>query len=66
MERKRIIQEMRTMFGTGVITRKNLAKYFGTTEKTVERYLAGLEAVDGKYYFIQDVADSLLERMEMK
>lgn len=47
--------------GSGFITRRQLADYFGVSEpRVVDKYLEGLEKVSGKYYFVQDVSASIL------
>ena len=48
--------------GSGFITRKQLADYFGVAEpRVIDRYLEGLERVSDKYYFIGDVSDNILK-----
>ena len=47
--------------GSGFITRKQLADYFGVSEpRAIDKYLQGLERVSDKYYFIADVSDNIL------
>lgn len=47
--------------GSGFITRKQLADYFGRSEpRAIDKYLEGLERVSGKYFFISDVSESIL------
>lgn len=58
-----IVKDMRGLTGSGFITRIELAKYMGTNSpKSVDRYLTELERIDNKYYFIPDVAESILSR----
>jgi hypothetical protein len=41
-------------------TRADLMKAFGASDRrTVNRYLDGLEAIDGKHYLISDIAKRL-------
>lgn len=48
--------------GSGFITRKGVADYFGVVEpRAIDKYLDGLERVSGKYYFIIDVAERILK-----
>lgn len=48
--------------GSGFITRKQLADYFGVAEpRVIDKYLEGLERVSAKYYFIGDVSDNILK-----
>ena len=49
----------------GFITASKFARFMGRTNisKCKEEYLSGLERVDGKYYFIPDVAKVLLSRV---
>ena len=47
--------------GSGFITRKQLADYFGVSEpRAIDKYLDGLEKVSNKYYFISDVSEKIL------
>ena len=47
--------------GSGFITRKQLADYFGVAEpRAIDKYLQGLERVSDKYYFIADVSENIL------
>lgn len=48
--------------GSGFITRKQLADYFGVSEpRAIDKYLEGLEKVSSKYYFIADVSENILK-----
>lgn len=48
--------------GSGFITRKKLADYFGVAEpRVIDIYLDGLERVSGKYYFIDDVSENIMK-----
>lgn len=63
MERKDLIKSMKAEAGAGFITRQGLSRFMGVKDpRNVDKYLAGLERVSGKYYFIPDVADSLIAK----
>ena len=48
--------------GSGFITRKQLADYFGVSEpRAIDKYLQGLERISQKYYFISDVSESIMK-----
>lgn len=48
--------------GSGFITRKGVADYFGVSEpRVIDKYLQGLERVSEKYYFISDVSESIMK-----
>lgn len=48
--------------GSGFITRKGVADYFGVSEpRAIDKYLEGLERVSEKYYFISDVSENILK-----
>jgi len=60
MTKKDLVADMRQYAGGAFITRKLLANYMGIKDPhNVDRYLYGLECVNGKYYFIRDVVESL-------
>lgn len=48
--------------GGDFITQKQLADCMGVSRDTARRKLHELDAIDGKYYFIPEVADALLKR----
>lgn len=52
--------------GAGMITKSQLLRYMGRSihSRSSKTYLEGLEAVDGKYYFISDVAKRLYMRQQ--
>ena len=63
MKKTELINDLKQYTGGGVITRKQLAGYMSKKDPHgVDRYLFGLQRIDGKYYFIPDVADSLIGR----
>ena len=54
---------METYTGGGFITRAGLARFIGVKDaKHIDKYLTNLQRLGGKYYFIPDVAESLMER----
>lgn len=52
--------------GQAFITASQLAAALGRSDQAKVRnaYLKGLEAVDGKYYLVRDVADVLKQRCQ--
>lgn len=61
MNRNELIKDIKNFTGSGLVTRKQLSDYCGKKDPHgVDRYLSGLAAVEGKYYFIPDVCDVLL------
>ena len=65
MKLKDIKRELASAAGdAGMITKTQLLRYMGRSihSKSAGRFLDGLEAVDGKYYFITDVAKVLYAR----
>ena len=49
--------------GSPFITQTSFAHFLGVSRGTAKKYLDGLDAIDGKYYFIPDVADRLMSRV---
>lgn len=49
--------------GQAFITATQMAKLLGVTDtyKVKKKYLSGLEAINGKLYFIPEVAEKLME-----
>lgn len=63
MDKQSLIRDMRSYCNSGFITRQKLAEYMGLKNpRHVDKYLNELERVNGKYYFIPDVATRLKER----
>ena len=63
MNKKDVIAEMKKETkGAIFITQAVLAKCMNMQSRRAKRYLVGLESVDGKYYFIPDVAEALKKR----
>ena len=65
MIRSEIASELRRVTdGQAFITSTQLARAFGCAkaDKVKEKYLKNLEAIDGKYYLIKEVADVLFCR----
>ena len=48
--------------GAIFITQADLARCMNMQSRRAKRYLQDLESVDGKYYFIPDVAEVLKKR----
>lgn len=63
MKRADLIADMKKFVGGGgFITRKLTAEYLGLKDPhSVDRHLNGLERVNGKYFFIPDVVDELID-----
>lgn len=63
MDKQALIKDMKATFGSAFITRNGLSQYMGIKNpQNVDQYLYGLERVNGKYYFIPDVAQVLKAR----
>ena len=63
MDKQSLIRDMKSAFGSAFITRQQLSQYMGIKNpKNVDQYSKGLEKVNGKFYFIPDVAGVLKER----
>ena len=63
MKKREIVSMFKTVTGAAFITRNQLKKLMGVKDPhCVDKYLRGLDRVNGKYYFIPDVAEALLER----
>ena len=63
--KKEIISELKQYSNnSGVIIKQQIAEYYGTKKPgtRVNRLVENLPAVEGKYYFVQDVAEELLRR----
>lgn len=63
-----LIRDMRRHTGgAGMITVAEFAAFMAQTnhDRVKKKYLIGLEAVDGKYYYIPDVARAIYERREI-
>ncbi len=67
MKKQDLIRKMEQAAETqGFITASQFARFMGCTNisKCKYKYLSGLDRVDGKYYFIPDVAAVLMSRMD--
>ena len=63
MQKTEMIKAMEKTAGKLFITKKGAAELFGIKDPHyAAKYLQGLEAIDGKYYFIPEVAASLKAR----
>ena len=61
-----MIQEMKKTNGTLFATKKQVAGWFGISDQHyVSKFLQGIEAIDGKYYFIPDIAEVLKARVRV-
>jgi hypothetical protein len=62
MEKQKLIDEMSRQAGAMFATKTQIAAWFGIKDTHyINRYVDGLKAVDGKYYFIPDLA-GVMER----
>lgn len=68
MIRTDIAAELRRHTGRGTIRASELAAFLGdkNVSRVRNRYLKGLEAIDGKMYLVPEVADRLKEACVMK
>ena len=68
MTKKDIIADMKKhVDGESFITITGLQKYIGVrSHHSVDKYIIGLERINNRYYFIPDVADSLLKQGGVK
>ncbi len=63
MDKTAIVRNMERQFGRrGFITKTEFAEFMGISRKHLNGWLDGLERINGKYYFIPDVAQHLIER----
>lgn len=63
MDKRQVIAEMKKEAdGAIFITQTDVARYFKIQPRRAKRYLQDLESVDGKYYFIPDVAEVFKKR----
>ena len=63
MTKRELIADMQKSvgIGQGLITMSGIQKSFGAkSHHTVDKYVRGLERINNKYYFIPDVAESML------
>lgn len=67
MQKNELVEAMKPYAnGAAVITRQELAHFLGICNPAhVDHYLNGLQRISGKYYFIPDVADVLLENVSV-
>ena len=64
MTKTDLTRDMRAYTGAGVISATELSRYLGEKNKcrVKDKYLAGLEPVAGKKYFIPDVVEVIMAR----
>ena len=63
MDKQTIIRNMERQFGRrGCITKTEFAEYMGISRHHLGDWLDGLDKINGKYYFIPDVAQRLMDR----
>lgn len=60
MDQKKVEKEMRTFVGgASFITVQQLIKYLGKSRNTTQRLIETVPAIEGRLYFIPDVAEAL-------
>lgn len=67
MNKQELVRKMeQASKAQGFITASQFARFMGCTNisKCKNKYLSNLERVDGKYYFIPDVAAVLMSRRD--
>lgn len=63
MQKQAMINEMEKSSGILFATKKQVADWFGISDQHyISKYLHGVEAIDGKYYFIPEIAEVLKAR----
>ena len=68
MKKSEVVQSLqKAAKSDGFITATRFAQFMGCTNisKCKDKYLSNLEKVEGKYYFIPDVAEALMSRRTM-
>lgn len=62
MTKKELVADMKkSVNGSSFIIKSDLMKYLGVgSHHTIEKYVNDLERINGRYYFIPDVAESML------
>lgn len=62
MTKRELVADMKSFVGGGgFITSSGIAKYIGVkSHHSIDKYVNGLERINGRYYYIADVADSML------
>jgi len=61
MDKREIKQQLERYTGGVFITRQKLADALGVDNpRHVDRYLSGLDRINGKYYLIEEVAGKLM------
>ena len=66
MTKSELVQSMRQFVGGGsFIRRYQLADYMGRKDPhSIDKYLRKLNRIDGDLYFLQDVAEVLIDEQE--
>lgn len=64
MERQNLVRALKSHSdGADVITKSQFMSFMGIKKYDhIKKYLSGLDAIDGKYYLISEVAGALLRR----
>lgn len=66
MTRTQLTKELRTFTGKGLITQTELSRFVGDKNvgRVAKKYLKGVPRI-GKGYFIPDVAESMMQHIEI-
>ncbi len=68
MTKRELADSMRAFNGHAeFITRIDLARFMGIKNpRNVDKYLVGLDRVNGKYYMISDVSSRIMNTMDIR
>ena len=63
MTKKDIVYALSSGGKQSFITMTQVAQKMGCSERTVRRRLEGVNAIDGKYFFVPEVAENFSKRL---
>lgn len=64
MNKQDIVKSLRKQAnGADFVTKAQVSRTLGIDRHTAARYLEGLDRIDGKLYFVGDVAARILQRL---
>ena len=62
MTKKELVADMKQFCGGSFITTTGLQRYLGVkSHHTVKKYTDGLDCIEGKFFFIPDIAEAMKE-----
>ena len=65
MTKQQLERNIERLYGRrSFITRTEFAELLGISPKNIGNRLDGLERIDGKYYFVPDIAQRLMDRRQ--